>query len=642
MNDVQSQKNSENSYFGDEEENMELDQNKNPIDPQYIMDTVNKEIKYVVENSKDLSYSNSNSKISDQFQNKEQLLYSRYWCVKKKNNSDYTDSSSAIMDNKKINLKENTKNNEKKEEEKILYYNSDEENSNKFNDDFDEEDMEEKTIEKNENDINEINSIKVNNNNLNKKDSIINISNTISPDINIKPKINNNNNTIINEKINLSNTPNKLNQSSFIPYIYNTNSVQSFISSYNNYPSNLSKGSFISTNNSSNQKYIKNDEIYSSELEEDEIKPNNVNNIYTHGNKFGPHLMDYNHIQNNSMNMEQNNLTNINNINNFNLTNNYMFNGMSKMNLNMIYYFPMQQQTIPTNNNYMTNGKIIPNINKIITPNENNNINTNLKSAKKEKEINNEANNNINTKKVNNNNNGNKVKEKEKSNSKEKKNKNNKNDNNSNSNNYRNNNGNNNYKNNDTHNYQNKNNNSNNNNNNPGGKGEKNLLNLDDIISGKDTRTTVMIRNIPIKYTDNILVNALEEFKGKYDCLYMPYDYEKNGNKGYAFINFVHPLHILYFYDKFCGKKWQYFDSSKICELNSANFQGINEIQKHSKNYKGLKKPLFCQEPNKGNISGKENIIIPMKYLNKLKLRYPKLKYKENKAKKYVVVESFE
>ena len=79
MNDVQSQKNSENSYFGDEEENMELDQNKNPIDPQYIMDTVNKEIKYVVENSKDLSYSNSNSKISDQFQNKEQLLYSRYW-----------------------------------------------------------------------------------------------------------------------------------------------------------------------------------------------------------------------------------------------------------------------------------------------------------------------------------------------------------------------------------------------------------------------------------------------------------------------------------------------------------------------------------------------------------------------------------
>ena len=82
-------------------------------------------------------------------------------------------------------------------------------------------------------------------------------------------------------------------------------------------------------------------------------------------------------------------------------------------------------------------------------------------------------------------------------------------------------------------------NNKTNNNNNKGNlKGEKQILNLDDIVTGKDTRTTVMIRNIPIKYTDQILTNALSEFNGKYDCLYMPYDYEKNGNKGYAFINF--------------------------------------------------------------------------------------------------------
>ena len=40
-------------------------------------------------------------------------------------------------------------------------------------------------------------------------------------------------------------------------------------------------------------------------------------------------------------------------------------------------------------------------------------------------------------------------------------------------------------------------------------KGEKQILNLDDIVTGKDTRTTVMIRNIPIKYTDQILTNAL-------------------------------------------------------------------------------------------------------------------------------------
>ena len=136
--------------------------------------------------------------------------------------------------------------------------------------------------------------------------------------------------------------------------------------------------------------------------------------------------------------------------------------------------------------------------------------------------------------------------------------------------------------------------NMNNSNNNPKGqKGEKQFLNLDNIASGKDTRTTIMIRNIPIKYTDEILNDTLKDFHGKYDCLYMPYDYEKNGNKGYAFINFVNPLHILLFYEKFNGKKWEHFESPKICELNMAHFQGVNEIQKHAKNFKGLKKVSY-------------------------------------------------
>ena len=64
-----------------------------------------------------------------------------------------------------------------------------------------------------------------------------------------------------------------------------------------------------------------------------------------------------------------------------------------------------------------------------------------------------------------------------------------------------------------------------------------------------------MIRNIPIKYKDDFLIQELEEFIGSFDCLYMPFDYEKKGNKGYAFINFVNPLHILYFHEKFNGKK---------------------------------------------------------------------------------------
>ena len=161
---------------------------------------------------------------------------------------------------------------------------------------------------------------------------------------------------------------------------------------------------------------------------------------------------------------------------------------------------------------------------------------------------------------------------------------------------------------------------------------EKLFLNLEDIASGKDLRTTIMIRNIPIKYTDNILNETFKEFHGKYDCLYMPYDHEKKGNKGYAFINFVNPLHILLFYEKFNGEKWVHFESSKICELNMAHFQGINEIQKHAKNFKELKKTCF-----KFN----EKIVIPSKYLHKIKKRFPKMKYSENSKKSEFEILSF-
>ena len=159
-----------------------------------------------------------------------------------------------------------------------------------------------------------------------------------------------------------------------------------------------------------------------------------------------------------------------------------------------------------------------------------------------------------------------------------------------------------------------------------GQRGERQLINLDDIASGKDTRTTVMIRNIPIKYTDKMLQKEIEEFNEKYDCLYMPYDYEKGGNKGYAFINFIHPLHILMFFEKFQNKTWTHFESKKICELNFANFQGIAEIQKHAKNYKGLKKPIFVT-----GLDSMKKLEIPKKYINKVKNANPKMKYKENK-----------
>ncbi|KAF8413623.1 hypothetical protein HHK36_001615 [Tetracentron sinense] len=74
-------------------------------------------------------------------------------------------------------------------------------------------------------------------------------------------------------------------------------------------------------------------------------------------------------------------------------------------------------------------------------------------------------------------------------------------------------------------------------------------LDLDKIVSGEDARTTLMIKNIPNKYTSKMLLAAIDEnHKGTYDFLYLPIDFKNKCNVGYAFINMVSPSHIISFY----------------------------------------------------------------------------------------------
>ncbi len=67
-----------------------------------------------------------------------------------------------------------------------------------------------------------------------------------------------------------------------------------------------------------------------------------------------------------------------------------------------------------------------------------------------------------------------------------------------------------------------------------------------------------MIRNIPNKYTQQMLLDFLNEsHRGSFDFLYLRMDFKNRCNVGYAFINLAQPMSVLSLADRLLGKKWQ-------------------------------------------------------------------------------------
>ena len=615
------------------QKSMNKKERKNSINsssPDTSFNNLNTEIKSIIENETDLSFSsNSNSEINENKKNIELLLDSKFWRASKEINSEtdepistYESQNEKNTPSKKDNYiivdkqnspkpfhskyaevqemvgtsvgsnKQSTQSNEDEEARHEHLHNISycESNNNSPINSLENNESEENEIKKEKMKIN----IEDGKNNINLKEKVNN---------NINNNLNNNNKLCINGFNNYNNLQNlkynndsefsypydpinyKNNNIPFFPGVYLPQQLCPFIPNYNY--SAINKKNFLINNNNINNKL---EDINSSEKNED-LAPSLENNYNIQNNQYiHSYMNNLNNMNNRKVDMIDLPLL----LNQNNPQNNTINYGYSKINFICCPQIqpvnaPIQKTVVEKINN---SSNYLPEIN-----NKENTSNSNKANSKN-------ASNNINS--SNNTNicpvieqNNNKIKINNKNFIINK--------------------------------------NINILNNKVSIKGEKQVLNLDDIVSGKDTRTTVMIRNIPIKYTDEILIEALKEFNGKYDCLYMPYDYEKNGNKEYAFINFINPLHILYFYEKFNGKKWIHFESSKICELNCAHFQGINEIQKHAKNYKGQKKPNYYSRSENN-----ENMTIPSKYLLKLKKRFPKMQYSENKIKKVIVVKSFE
>ncbi|KFK41189.1 hypothetical protein AALP_AA2G097200 [Arabis alpina] len=115
----------------------------------------------------------------------------------------------------------------------------------------------------------------------------------------------------------------------------------------------------------------------------------------------------------------------------------------------------------------------------------------------------------------------------------------------------------------------------------------------------RDGRTTVMIKNIPNKYSQKLLLEMLDTHcndcnqkiidqgnkapMSSYDFVYLPIDLSNKCNVGYGFVNMTTPQAVFRFYKAFHNQHWGVLNSTKICEVTYARLQGIESIKEHFK-----------------------------------------------------------
>lgn len=123
--------------------------------------------------------------------------------------------------------------------------------------------------------------------------------------------------------------------------------------------------------------------------------------------------------------------------------------------------------------------------------------------------------------------------------------------------------------------------------------------------------TTVMMRHIPNKYTQRMLLTEINHtgFLGTFDFLYLPIDPETNANRGYAFLNFIDSGFAWMFRMSYEGRKMNRFNSNKVVSVMPATLQGFEANYSHYASARVNRgdpsaRPVFLREP-KGGAFGK-------------------------------------
>ncbi|GFZ00035.1 terminal EAR1-like 1 [Actinidia rufa] len=139
------------------------------------------------------------------------------------------------------------------------------------------------------------------------------------------------------------------------------------------------------------------------------------------------------------------------------------------------------------------------------------------------------------------------------------------------------------------------------------------LINGDAIMESNcsDSRTTVMIKNIPNKYSQKLLLNMLDNHcihcneqiadggdeppSSAYDFVYLPIDFINKCNVGYGFVNMTSPQATWRLYKAFHNQNWEVFNSKKICESHMPDCRSTSR----TRSFRARRRSIFrwCFSP---------------------------------------------
>jgi len=119
-----------------------------------------------------------------------------------------------------------------------------------------------------------------------------------------------------------------------------------------------------------------------------------------------------------------------------------------------------------------------------------------------------------------------------------------------------------------------------------------------------ENKTTVMIRNLPFRYSQDMLVKDLNEsgFTDAFDFVYLPMNSKTDSSKGYAFVNFSSAACSWNCKIAFEGRPMMQYGSDKVLSVVPAAVQGYDANYEHFAGKRVSRscrawRPLFLRQP---------------------------------------------